>query len=344
MDFLTRKDYSRKCTKVFSDDRWFIVGDAGYFHDPLYSPGMDLITAANRFITELIMDLRRGREGMDQQIAIADVVFRAFGDDAFTLYERQYGMFASAELTSVKVTWEQLGYLGLPAVLSWTGAVVDDSFAFVPNVAPELARNLVMNKAFHQFLNDWAAIADEEGKHGQVGMMGTTRMDSIQRALLEIEEESDSIKLIQDNMNKLEGAFREIVTRVAAVLGRQLPEDEALLRADGRLAEFRLTDCPKVDPVPTRRRTRNTGFCGPPLTIRTPASAPRGARGRRRCGNPACQSSARPSRPTEDCPYATGTTAAKWSSDVIRSPPGRVRTSRRLGEREPAKGERFGHG
>ena len=259
-DFHTRKDYSRKCSTVFSADRWFITGDAGYFHDPLYSPGMDMISAANVFLGELIRDLRAGREDMDQQIAIANLVFKGFAEDAFVLYEQQYGMLAAAETTSVKVTWEQLSYLGLPAALAWTGNVVEDSFAFVPSVAPELGRNIVLNKAFHVLLNDWAAIAQEEGKVGQVGMLGTTRMASIQHALSGIKTEADSIKLIQDNMNQLEDAFREIARRVAAVLGRELPADEALLRADARLAEFRLIDCPKVEPDPDAPTTSECGL------------------------------------------------------------------------------------
>src|SRR5688500_2300693 len=40
--------------QYFSDDRWGLIGDAGAFTDPFYSPGSDFISTACDFLTDLI--------------------------------------------------------------------------------------------------------------------------------------------------------------------------------------------------------------------------------------------------------------------------------------------------
>ena len=64
LDFLCLKGYSHNVTRPWSADRWGMVGEAGAFVDPLYSPGTDFIAFANCFTTELI---RTEREGGDLQ-------------------------------------------------------------------------------------------------------------------------------------------------------------------------------------------------------------------------------------------------------------------------------------
>jgi len=53
-DFLAIKRYPEECRQVFSSRRWGIVGDAGVFLDPFYSPGSDYIALANTYLCELI--------------------------------------------------------------------------------------------------------------------------------------------------------------------------------------------------------------------------------------------------------------------------------------------------
>ena len=48
-DFRAIKHYSVECKQVFSAQRWGITGEAGFFHDPFYSPGSDFIAISNTF-------------------------------------------------------------------------------------------------------------------------------------------------------------------------------------------------------------------------------------------------------------------------------------------------------
>jgi flavin-dependent dehydrogenase len=54
LDFLCLRNYSHSIGRGWSDDRWALVGEAGAFVDPLYSPGSDFIAYANSFTAELI--------------------------------------------------------------------------------------------------------------------------------------------------------------------------------------------------------------------------------------------------------------------------------------------------
>ena len=38
-DFLGLQHFSHSCTQMYSADRWALIGEAGVFTDPFYSPG-----------------------------------------------------------------------------------------------------------------------------------------------------------------------------------------------------------------------------------------------------------------------------------------------------------------
>lgn len=54
LDFGCLKRYSHFADRWFSADRWAVVGEAGAFHDPLYSPGADSIGLSNSYAVEAI--------------------------------------------------------------------------------------------------------------------------------------------------------------------------------------------------------------------------------------------------------------------------------------------------
>ena len=53
-DFLALKHFAYGCSSVFSADDWALVGEAGLFTDPFYSPGSDFIAIGNDCTTDLI--------------------------------------------------------------------------------------------------------------------------------------------------------------------------------------------------------------------------------------------------------------------------------------------------
>ena len=61
-DFLALQHFAHGCARVFSPDRWALVGEAGVFTDPFYSPGSDFIAMGNDYVTDLIVRDARGED------------------------------------------------------------------------------------------------------------------------------------------------------------------------------------------------------------------------------------------------------------------------------------------
>jgi hypothetical protein len=59
-DFLCLRNFSHGSSQCFSKDRWSLVGEAGVFADPFYSPGSDFIAIANSFTTQIVKAMMRG--------------------------------------------------------------------------------------------------------------------------------------------------------------------------------------------------------------------------------------------------------------------------------------------
>jgi hypothetical protein len=92
-DFGALKKYSRRCSRVFSSDRWFITGVAGVFVDPFYSPGSDFIAYCNTFITDMITAERTGEPGVDQKIEVLNQFFLGLSDAYFEIFRGKYQVF-----------------------------------------------------------------------------------------------------------------------------------------------------------------------------------------------------------------------------------------------------------
>ena len=60
-DFLALRGFAYGCSRVYSPDRWALIGEAGLFTDPFYSPGSDFIAMGNDYIVDLIRRERSGR-------------------------------------------------------------------------------------------------------------------------------------------------------------------------------------------------------------------------------------------------------------------------------------------
>ena len=120
LDFLRVKDFSYASTRVFSPDRWTLVGEAGGFIDAFYSPGSDFIAYSNTFSNELIChDLDGGEADLEERVEFYnDFYFKLF-NPTIHLYRDQYQFFGNAQVMVAKVVWDSLIYftlLGSPFV------------------------------------------------------------------------------------------------------------------------------------------------------------------------------------------------------------------------------------
>jgi flavin-dependent dehydrogenase len=108
-DFRVLKDYSFGAERFCSADRWSCVGEAGFFVDPLYSPGTDFIAYTNSFTTELVRDDLAGR--LDPaRVDAANAFLLPLARDL----ERTLGglgtVFEHADVFAAKLWWDYFDY------------------------------------------------------------------------------------------------------------------------------------------------------------------------------------------------------------------------------------------
>lgn len=113
-DFLCLKGYSHGVSRGWSKDRWAIVGEAGAFVDPLYSPGTDFIAIANGSTTEMIRADLAG-EDLVERAAVMNTNYKAFVNGALDIFRYAAPVYGHPRAMSAKVFWDDFVYWSFTA-------------------------------------------------------------------------------------------------------------------------------------------------------------------------------------------------------------------------------------
>jgi flavin-dependent dehydrogenase len=151
-DFLALQHFAHGCARVFSGDRWALVGEAGVFTDPFYSPGSDFIAMGNDYVTDLIVRDTRGEDVSSRADAFNATYLRLF--DAFIrLYDGQYPIMGNAQVMTAKVAWDNACYWGITALLFFQRRLRQPEF--IASIDPLMRRFFVLHARMQQFLKAW---------------------------------------------------------------------------------------------------------------------------------------------------------------------------------------------
>ena len=113
LDFKCLKNYCHTVTRCWHPDRWALVGEAGAFTDPLYSPGTDYIAFANSFTTELV---RADLDGGDLSTRTRDLnlQYRALVGGSIGVYRQAAPVYGHARAMATKIYWDNMVYWSYP--------------------------------------------------------------------------------------------------------------------------------------------------------------------------------------------------------------------------------------
>jgi len=153
MDFLALKKFSHDARQVFSRDRWCLVGDSGFFVDPLYSPGSDFIAIANGFCCDLIGRDLDGAD-IDELAALYDQSYRTLARTYQLTYHRQYPLMGSGRIMGTKIVWDFVMYWGGIAPLFFRSKFGDP--VFMERIRPILQGFAQTNVATQALFREWA--------------------------------------------------------------------------------------------------------------------------------------------------------------------------------------------
>jgi flavin-dependent dehydrogenase len=144
LDFGAYGQLAYRTTQWFGD-RWSLVGEAGAFTDPFYSPGSDFITLANDFAADLIA---RGHDGEDvaERARLYDGYMQFRYAANVPLYADLYELFGSFELMSVKWDFDVACYYNL-----WVESFLKDEHLDLEALRAELRQQQFVVRALQGF-------------------------------------------------------------------------------------------------------------------------------------------------------------------------------------------------
>ena len=98
------KDFAYDCAQTISPARWALAGEAGRFTDPLYSPGGDLISIYNTFITDAIRTDSDAE--LVQKCDLYEQLMQAVYQAYVPSYAISYDALGDQECFTMKYSWE----------------------------------------------------------------------------------------------------------------------------------------------------------------------------------------------------------------------------------------------
>jgi flavin-dependent dehydrogenase len=241
LDFLCLKDYSHTIGRGWSTDRWALVGEAGAFVDPLYSPGSDFIAYANTFTSELIrVDLTGG--DLETRTRELNLQYRALVAGNIDVYAQSAPVYGHPRGMLTKVYWDNFAYWSyscqyfLRGIWKLSGAEAEPFF--------ELGQRIVELSGYVQvLLREWALLAPEEPAPGFAGM---PRFPSVLvDAHLALQDEmtpQQTLAYMRQRIVQAEEMAAELLVRIASELG---DEQAPLLIENAKVGRWRL----RVDPA-----------------------------------------------------------------------------------------------
>jgi flavin-dependent dehydrogenase len=151
-DFLALQHFAHGCERVFSPARWALVGEAGVFTDPFYSPGSDFIALGNDYATDLIVRDAAGEDIADRVESFNTTYLRLF--DAFIrLYDGQYPIMGNAQVMTAKIAWDNACYWAISALLFFQGRYRRPEF--IASIDTLMRRFFVLHARMQAFLRAW---------------------------------------------------------------------------------------------------------------------------------------------------------------------------------------------
>lgn len=159
IDFLCLKDFSHNVARCWSPDRWALVGEAGAFVDPFYSPGTDFIATANHFTVEMIRtDLAGG--DLQEKSQHLNLLYRSLFNGCCDLYKEAQDVYNHPSAMSAKLFWDNLLYWSFTCHLVHQNVYRLSPKDYEPYGAVGM-RFLELGSFMQRFFRDWAKLAPE---------------------------------------------------------------------------------------------------------------------------------------------------------------------------------------
>jgi flavin-dependent dehydrogenase len=240
-DFLALQHFAHGCARVFSADRWTLVGEAGVFTDPFYSPGSDFIAMGNDYTTDLIVRDMRGEDIAARAEAFNATYLRLF-DGFIRLYDGQYPIMGNAQVMTAKVAWDNACYWAINALLFFQRRLRQPEF--MASIDPLMRRFFLLHARMQRLLNAWNRIDGGGYQVSAPNVVGVDFLRELQLALgVPMMDDAELTARLESNFALLE-SFAAVWQRMAAerdpALARLISVPDAASAMDLDVGSLRL--------------------------------------------------------------------------------------------------------
>jgi flavin-dependent dehydrogenase len=228
-DFLALRHFAHGCKPVYSaEGRWALIGEAGPFTDPFYSPGSDFIAMGNEFTSNLIACSVAGAE-IAERAALFDSTYLRLYDAFLRLYENQYPMMGHAEAMTAKIAWDNACYWAITALVFYQRRLADP--AFLASIEPLMRRFFVLHARMQVFFRAWSESSAPVCAPGSTSVVAHDNLRGLQAALGDDRLDADDLRArLESNFAWLErfaAAWRNAAVESAGQeIGRLVPVGE----------------------------------------------------------------------------------------------------------------------
>ncbi len=240
LDFGCLKKYSHNVARGWSPERWALVGEAGAFADPLYSPGSDFIAFANVFTEEMI---RRDLAGEDLVVRARELsaLYRSLVGNCIDLYARAADVYGHPNALIAKLYWDNFSYWSYSCQLFLQGLYRRTGREF-EELMPLGLRFAKLGGWMQSIFAAWAELAPAPTRPGfhAVPSYPSVLIDA-HMALRNRWDDEETLDYMRMRLAQAEEIFGEILLRALDEVG---PENaEALIEKVGARAwDIRIDD------------------------------------------------------------------------------------------------------
>lgn len=161
VDILSLGQLAYGVKQFFSVDRWALVGEAGAYPDPFYSPGTDVIAVQNDQVTDMIVRDFAGEDIADR-VATYEAFMHYRVETIMQLYRNMYPVWGSYELFKIKCLFDCSCYFDL-----WFDSYLRDLHLDIDWLKGELRKKHVVIEGMQKFNDLFAKAAKELRERGQ---------------------------------------------------------------------------------------------------------------------------------------------------------------------------------
>ncbi|MCA9605727.1 MAG: tryptophan 7-halogenase [Myxococcales bacterium] len=229
-DFRCLKEYSYGVEQLYSAERWALVGEAGLFVDPFYSPGSDFIALANAFAGELIKADLAG-EGVAERAEWFDFYFRRVAAISTATYREAAETYGAPRVLPAKIYWDNTNYWSFLCQYFFQELYrlpVEEQRQYLP-IAERFAS---LNLRGQKLLTAWARAANDPVERSHVvtpaipSMLANLHLD-LEKAMTPAE----ALAYFEEKAQAAEEVLTDLLLRAITELGPE--RGQALVEAIG---------------------------------------------------------------------------------------------------------------